>query len=119
MEKAGIGEKYLFRGVTSGKIQTLKPSGQLSYTRFAELLKQKLSALGFPLVDFSPHSLRAGGATVAAAAGVPDRIIKRHSHWKSEKAKEPLTPLKVCKLVRKNHNWVGRREGSLHLQMTA
>ena len=91
MEKAGItlgGEKYLFRGVTSGKIQTLRPSGQLSYTRFAELLKQKISMLGFPPVDFSPHSLRSGGATVAAAAGVPDRIFKRHGRWKSENAKD-------------------------------
>ena len=93
MEKAGIsfeGEKYLFRGVTSGKIQTLRPSGHLSYTRFAELLKQKLRALGFPSVDFSPHSLRASGATVAAAAaaGVPDRIFKHHGRWKSEKAKD-------------------------------
>ena len=81
-------EKYLFRGVTSEKIQTLRASSKLYYTRFAELLKQKLRDLGFPPVDFSPHSLRAGGATVVAAAGVPDRIFKCHSHWKPESAKD-------------------------------
>jgi len=47
-----------------------------------------LSALGFPPVDFSPHSLRAGGATVAAVAGVPDRIFKCHGRRKLEKAKD-------------------------------
>ena len=36
------------------------------------------------------HSLRAGGATAAANAGVPDRLFKRHGRWKSESAKEWL-----------------------------
>ncbi|KAL5497418.1 hypothetical protein EMCRGX_G013885 [Ephydatia muelleri] len=34
------------------------------------------------------HSLRAGGATAAANAGVPDRLFKRHGRWKSESAKD-------------------------------
>ena len=34
------------------------------------------------------HSLRAGGATKAANAGVPDRLFKRHGRWKSEAAKD-------------------------------
>ena len=53
-----------------------------------ELLKQKLVELGFNPVDFSLHSLRAGGATAAAAAGVPDRVFKRHGRWKSKTAKD-------------------------------
>ena len=53
-----------------------------------ELLKKKLEQLGFPSADFSLHSLRAGGATAAAAAGVPDRVFKKHGHWKSESAKD-------------------------------
>ena len=51
----------------------------------SELLKQKLDELGYPSVEFSPHSLRAGGAT---AAGVPDRIFKRYGRWKSENVKD-------------------------------
>ena len=47
-----------------------------------ELLKKKLDELGFL------HSLRAGGATAAAAAGVPDRVFKKHGRWKSETAKD-------------------------------
>ena len=34
------------------------------------------------------HSLRAGGATAAANAGVPDRLLKRHGRWRSETAKD-------------------------------
>ncbi len=29
----------------------------------------------------------AGRASAAANAGVPDRLFKRHDHWKSESAK--------------------------------
>ena len=30
------------------------------------------------------HSLRSGGVSMAAAAGVPDRLIQRHGGWRSE-----------------------------------
>jgi len=34
--------------------------------------------------DYSLHSLRAGGVTAAAGAGVPDRVFMRHGRLKSE-----------------------------------
>ena len=34
------------------------------------------------------HSLRSGGATAAANAGVKDRMFKRHGRWVSENAKD-------------------------------
>ena len=34
------------------------------------------------------HSVRSGGATAAANAGVPDRLFKRHGRWASESAKD-------------------------------
>ena len=34
------------------------------------------------------HSLRSGGATAAANAGVPDRLFKRHGRWPSESAED-------------------------------
>ena len=37
---------------------------------------------------FGMHSLRAGGATAAANAGVPDRLFKRHGRWWFESAKD-------------------------------
>ena len=34
------------------------------------------------------HSFRAGGASAAANANITDRLFKRHSRWKSDKAKD-------------------------------
>ena len=53
-----------------------------------ELLLGKLSQLGFDVKQFGLHSLRAGGATAAANAGVADRLFKRHGRWRSESAKD-------------------------------
>ena len=48
----------------------------------------KLSQLGFDPKQFGLHSLRSGGASVAANAGVPDRLFKRHGRCPSESAKD-------------------------------
>ena len=61
---------------------------QQATSRFSELLKHKLKDLGFPPVEFSPHSLQSGGATAAAGAGILNRNFKHHGSWKSEKAKD-------------------------------
>ena len=66
----------------------LRESGGLSHSRMSELVKEKLEELGFQAEDFGLHSLRSGGATAAAGAGVPDRVFKRHGRWKSESAKD-------------------------------
>ena len=47
-----------------------------------------LQAVGLDKKQFSLHSLRSGGATAAANAGVPDRCFKRHGCWRSESAKD-------------------------------
>ena len=62
--------------------------GSLSYSRLRELLLEMISSLGMDPKLFGMHSLRAGGATAAANAGVPDRLFKRHGRWKSESAKD-------------------------------
>ena len=49
------------------------------------------------------HSLRSGGATAAANAGVPDPLFKRHGRWASESAKEDMSKilyLLVCRFLR-------------------
>ena len=53
-----------------------------------ELFLAKLKLLGFDTTKFSLHSLRSGGATAAANAGVADRLFKRHGRWRSETAKD-------------------------------
>ena len=82
-------EELLYRPISRVKHgKKLRASGQLSYSTLRELFKRKLAELGYPAVEFGLHSLRAGGATAAANAGVPDRLFKRHSRWRSENAKD-------------------------------
>jgi len=52
------------------------PRGRLTYW---------LNIIGEPDVKaFGFHSLRAGGATAAAKAGVPVHLIKQHGNWSSD-----------------------------------
>ena len=53
-----------------------------------ELLLDKLKAVGLDPKQFGLHSLRSGGASAAANAGVPVRWFKRHGRWLSENAKD-------------------------------
>ena len=92
MGLAGIdpsSELFLFRAITRTKEgEKLRPSGQLGYSTLRELFKKKLVELGYQTEQYGLHSLRAGGATAAANAGVPDRLFKRHGRWKSDNAKD-------------------------------
>ena len=72
-------DQKLVRIISSGRCHKLQATGDITYSRLRELLKKKLQ-LGFPSAELSLHSLRAGGAT-AAAAGVPDRVFKKHGRW--------------------------------------
>ena len=75
----------LFRGITRTKQgERLRASGSLSYTRMRELFLAKLKDLGVDSSKFGLHSLRVGGASAAANAGVADRLFKRHGRWRSE-----------------------------------
>ena len=82
-------DKFLFRGlVTIKKASRLRSTGGLSYTRAWEVVLDMLAAIGLDKKPFGLHSLRSGGASAAANAGVPDRFFKRHGRWRSENAKE-------------------------------
>lgn len=65
--------------------EKLRSNRGLSYIRLRELFKLKL---GYDSNEFGLHSLRAGGATVAANVGVEDRLFKRNGRWVSDKAKD-------------------------------
>ena len=70
----------------NNRVLTKKPLGLTSFT--TELRKHLASAGVSDPDSYSSHSLRAGGATTAAANGVPDRIFKKHGRWKSDTAKD-------------------------------
>ena len=60
----------------------------MTYTRTREIVKDALKSIGLDSSKFGLHSLRAGGASAAAAIGVPDRLFKRHGRWKSDSSKD-------------------------------
>ncbi len=81
-------EAALFRPITRSKSRvSLRRQEAISYTRARELVKEALRRAGLNPCKYSLHSLRSGGATAAAQAGVPDRAFKRHGRWRSENAK--------------------------------
>ena len=79
-----------FRGVyfcKSKQSYKLRSTG-LSYSRTREVVRAAFASLGYSVETFGLHSLRSGGATAAANAGINDRLFKRHGRWKSETAKD-------------------------------
>ena len=61
--------------VKSNASYTLR-STDISYTRTREVVLHAFPQLGYSTKIFGLHSLRAGGATAAANAGVNDRLFK-------------------------------------------
>ena len=60
----------------------------LSYTRSREILLDALEKVGLDKTQFGLHSLRSGGASSAANKGVPERLLKAHGRWVSDRAKD-------------------------------
>ena len=85
-------DDYIFRGLTDFPKQNTqrlrKTNKPLSYTRTRELLLEAFKTIGENPKLYGTHSLRSGGATTAANAGIPDRMFKRHGRWKSDRAKD-------------------------------
>ena len=83
---------YIFRSLIyykSSNSYRLKSNFRpLSYTRSREIVLEALSKIGLDSKLFGLDSLRSGSATLAANAGVPDRLFKRHGRWGSENAKD-------------------------------
>ena len=83
--------EYIFRSVSfckSSNSYKLRNTGHISYTRAREILLAALEGIGLDKSKFGLHSLRSGGATAAAAAGLEDRLFKKHGRWKTDKAKD-------------------------------
>ena len=81
---------YLFKPLVKVRsgfklIEKVKP---LSYTRARESTVGLLKEFVPDTANISLHSFRAGSATAAANAQVPDRCWKRHGRWRSDSAKD-------------------------------
>ena len=57
----------------------------LAYDKYNAAIKVVMASLGFQSVlsQFSSHSIRIGGASILAAAGFSDCVIKKMGNWKS------------------------------------
>ena len=81
LEISGICDGPIFRPVTRhGKISAVRISTQA----VAEIVKQRIEAIGLDPAKYSGHSLRAGLVTSAAQAGVSTYKIKQQTGHKSE-----------------------------------
>ena len=100
-EEDGTCELFIFRGISTSKNgkRLRKANKSISYTRVRELLLEELKRVGVDQKAFGTHSLRSGGASAAANAGVPDRLFKRHGRWASEGAKDGYVKDNVERLL--------------------
>lgn len=82
LEASGITEGPVFRSVNRhGRLQP----GRLSDRAVALAVKRRAKACGLDPARYAGHSLRAGLATSAAAAGVQERAIMAQTGHRSEK----------------------------------
>ena len=91
--KAGIADnsnEYLFRPISSSKKQKKLVScdRHISYSTYRESFKASFKGIVPDISNFSTHSSRSGGATVAANSGVKERVFQRHGRWKTKEAKD-------------------------------
>ena len=77
----------LFRALATSRSKEKVRSQGISYTRARELITDAFRDIT-DVSKISVHSLKAGGATSAANAGIADRLLKRHGRWVSENAKD-------------------------------
>jgi integrase len=79
LEAAGITEGHVFRAVDRhGRIAI-----GLSDRAIALIVRRRAATAGVDPAGYSAHSLRAGCATEAAARGVEERDIGRHTRHRS------------------------------------
>lgn len=79
LEQTGLREGPLFRSLRHGRLQ---PRG-LDGRDVARIVKRAATLAGLDATAFSGHSLRAGLATAAAAAGVSERAIMEQTGHQS------------------------------------
>jgi integrase len=79
-DAAGLADGAVFVSVTQGGRAT---ATRLSDRDVARVVRAAVAAAGYDPAGFARHSLRAGFATSAARAGVPERAIMQHTRHRS------------------------------------
>ena len=73
---------FLFRKIAHTNKGAFLRSQKLSYSRALELVRLLLKDIGLDAQKYGLHSMRSGGASLAAASGVSGRLIMRQGGWK-------------------------------------
>ena len=81
---------FLFtRVIFKNKKLQLFPTGKpMTYTNVRDIVKKKAQQIGLNPKDFATHSMRSGGATAAAEAGVDERLMQKHGRWAQASSKD-------------------------------
>ena len=81
---------FIFRPIFRSKdnCKLVYKNKKLSYTAARCNILTLLKSIVGDEVNLGLHSLRSGGATVAANASVDERCLKRHGRWKTDVAKD-------------------------------
>ena len=85
-----VPDRFIFRNISheKGSFKLKDNNASLSYSRTREIFSEKFVQIGLEKGVFGTHSLRAGGASLAAQQNIPDRLFKAHGRWRSERAKD-------------------------------
>lgn len=80
---------FLFKPAyrSKGKCALINKNKPISYTRARETIISRLKEVCGD-ANLGLHSMRAGGASMAARSTVNERCWKRHGRWKGEKSKD-------------------------------
>lgn len=81
-------DRRLFVRIKSYTYILRTDNSPISYTRAREIILDALEKIGLDKSNFGVHSLRSGGAIFAVAAGVCNRLFKKHGRWQSDRAKD-------------------------------
>ena len=82
--------EYLFRGTVkkNSGFRLRRINKPITYTSVREDVLSVLQKLGLSSEDYSLHSIRAVGYTMATLLDVKERFIKKHGRWKSDRVKD-------------------------------
>ena len=78
---------YIFRKVCHPKQGYKLRKHRLTYSKALEPTRGQLAAIGLKSKEYCLHSMRSGGASLAAALGLSDRLIMLHGGRKSDSSK--------------------------------
>ena len=93
-------DSFLFRKISHTKADFKLRKQKLSYSGALELFKKQLEKIHLDPSLYGLHSLRSGGASLAASIEIPDCLIMRHGGWRSEGSKNRYINESIDSLLR-------------------